>query len=313
MASTTTGLSTEVSTFYDKRFLERADLMTVYSVGAIRKEVPSNQGKTISFSRRSPLAAATTALTEATNPSAVDMTSTQVTAALAEYGNYVKAGTFYEMTSIDAGLVEHVDQMAANAALTIDTLIKNELDGGGTAQIANSVALTDLAASDIIDGAEIRQAVATLKKNAAPQFMSNGAQVYKAVIGVDVVHDLRGDSEWLDAYRYTDATNIRNGLIGRLHGVEFFETNNQVIDADAGAGNVDAYSTFVFGEGAYASVFLSGMGNSIFFYKKPGSNDTSNPLDLYATVGWKAVFATKVLNASWLIELKTASSIGANS
>jgi len=313
MASTTGGLATEVSTFYDKRFLERADLMTVYSVGAVRKDIAGNMGKTISFSRRTPLAAATTPLTEATNPSAVDMTTTQVSVALAEYGNWVKAGTFYEMTSIDEGLLEHVDQMAANAAYTIDELIKAELAGGGTEQIVTgAAALTDIVATDIITGAEIRKAVASLKKAAAPQFMSNGAQVYKSVIGVDVVHDLRGDVEWLDAFRYTDASNIRNGLIGRLHGVEFSETNSQQIAADGGVGTVDIYTTFVFGEGAYASVHLSGLGNSIFYYKKAGANDTSNPLDLYATVGWKAVFATKVLNSAWLIELKTASSIGAN-
>lgn len=316
MASTTTGLTAEMSVYYDKLFLERAQEMTVYDVASTQKRIPQNMGKTISFTRRSPLAKATTPLTEATNPSAADMTSTQVSVALSPYGNFTKAGQLYSLTSIDEGLREHVEVHAQNAAETIDELIADELDGGGTAAIANSVAATsDIATSDTIDGADVRAQVRTLKLNKAPKFRGGAvtANHYAGIIPVSVAHDLRGDSEWLDAHRYVTPENIKNGLIGRLHGVEFFETNNEVVTADAGSGNVDVYKTFFVGQDSYASVMLEGQDGPRIMVKQPGPNSTDNPLDLFSTVGWQANFAAKVLNSDWVIEFESASSQGANS
>lgn len=309
MASTTTGLSEHMSIYYDKRFLERAKLMLRYDVGAVVKPLPQNSGKTVYWNRMTPLAVATTALTEATNPSDVDMSSTIVSATIAEYGKWTKVGSLYETTSIDVGLREHVDVHAQNGGETLDTLIRNELDGGGTSQIVNSLALTAVTATDTIDGFEVRKAVVTLKKNKAMPF-ENG--YFRSIVPVSVAQDLRGDSEWLDAYRYTNTENIQNGLLGRLHGVEFFETNNEVVDADAGSGNVDIYTTFIFGANAYGTVDIGTGTEPMIIYKRPDSSDTSNPLNMFSTVGWKANFVAKVLNSAWLIELKTASSFGAN-
>lgn len=315
MSSTTTGLSAEMSTFYDKVFLERAQEMTVYDIGATKKSIARNMGTTINFTRRSPLAKATTPLTEATNPSATDMTSTTVSAVIKDYGNYTTVGQLYSMTSIDEGLREHVEVHGQNAAETIDQLIANELDGGGTATIANSVAaVSSIAASDTIDGADVRAQVRRLKLNKAPVFRGGNIQAnhYGAVIPVSVVHDLRGNSEWLDAYRYTTADNIRNGRAGTLHGVEFFETNNEVLTADAGAGNVDVYKTFFFGQDAYATVMLEGQDGARIYVKTPGANSTDNPIDMFSTIGWKARFVPKVLNSAWVLEFQSASSVGAN-
>lgn len=264
----------------------------------------------MNWTRRTPLASATTPLTEATNPSAVDMTSTTVSAAVAPYGNWTKAGQLYSLTSIDVGLKEHVEVHAQNAAETIDDLIEAALDGGGTADIANGVDLTALAASDTIDGADVRAEEYELDLAKAYRFQDN---FYKAIIPVAVSHDLRGDSEWLDAYRYTDASNIRNGEIGQLHGVKFHKTNNQTIDADAGAGSVDAYTTYFVGAHAYGVVDLAGQMGPRIFVKNPGPNSTDNPLEMFSTVGWKSHFAAKVLNSDWVREYKSASSQGANS
>lgn len=75
-----------MQTLLDKKFLDRAKKDVVYSIGAQVRTAPSNSGKTVVFNRFTPLASATTALTEATNPAGSDMTSTQVSATLAEYG-----------------------------------------------------------------------------------------------------------------------------------------------------------------------------------------------------------------------------------
>lgn len=310
MSSTTATLTGLMQTFYDKKFLERAKEMQTYNEGAQVRTIPANGGKTVYFTRFSPLAKATTALTEATNPSFVDMSTTTVSAVVAEYGSAVKVGKLFELTSIDTGLAEHIDVIGQNAGETVDELIADELDGGGTSQTVNNAAVSAIATSDIIDGSEIRKAVRQLKLNKAPKFADG---YYHAIVPVSIVHDLRGDSEWLDAYRYTDAANIRNGEVGTLHGVKFFETNNEVVSADAGAGNVDVYTTFIYGRDAYGIVDIAGTSTPKVYVKNPSAGSTDNPIDMFSTIGWKVHFAAKVLNSDWLIELKSASSVGTNS
>ena len=206
----TTTLTDHMSTFYDKVFLERAESTIVYGVGAQVKKLMRNSGKVVKWNRMTPLSLATTALTEGTTPSAVAMATTVVTATAAQYGNWTQTSDFYELTSIDAGLREQVDVMGQNAAETIDELIKLELEGGGTTQLVNGTAIGSIVATEVLDGVEIRTAVRTLKVNKARKFAGN---TFKSIISVTVAADLRGDSEWLDANRYTTSEFIKNGEI----------------------------------------------------------------------------------------------------
>jgi len=287
-----------MSTFYDKVFLDRAELALTYDVGAQVKSLPKNSGKVVYFNRFSPLAVVTSALSEAAVPSAVDMTSTIVSATVAEYGSYAKVGSLFNMTSIDEGLKEHAAVMGQNAGETLDTLLAAALSASNTAQLAGAKAnITAVAATDVLSGAEIRKAIRTLKKAKAKTF-SNG--MFKGIIAASAAYDLRGNSEWLDASRYVDATNIRNGQLGKLYGVEFYETNNEVSESST----VTVYHNFIVGANAYGMVKLDGQTGQRIYVKTPGTQDTSNPLDTWSTVGWKASFAAVVLNSAWIVDIK---------
>lgn len=288
-----------MSTYYDKVFLERAELALTYDVGAQVKNLPTNSGKTVYFNRFSPLAVATSALTEATVPTAVDMTSTIVSATVAPYGTYAKVGTLFSLTSIDENLKEHAAVMGQNAGETLDTLLAAALSASNTAQLAGAKsALSSVAVTDVLNGSEIRKALRTLKKNKAKTF-ANG--MFKAVVAASAAYDLRGNSEWLDASRYVDASNIKSGQLGKLYGVEFFETNNEVSESST----VTVYHNFVFGQNAYGMVNIANQAGSRIYVKNPGASDTSNPIDTWSTVGWKAHFAAVVLNSSWVVDIKT--------
>lgn len=91
MASSTTTLTNLMSTYYSKEFLARVELDTRYDWLATKKTMPLNSGKTIFFNRFSRLAVQTTPLTECVNPSGLDMTSTIVSATIAEYGRRIIA------------------------------------------------------------------------------------------------------------------------------------------------------------------------------------------------------------------------------
>ena len=73
--------------YYDRVFLTRAMIELRHDFGAQTRNVPMNSGKSIVWTRFTPLAIISTALSEATNPTAADMTATNVSATLAEYGD----------------------------------------------------------------------------------------------------------------------------------------------------------------------------------------------------------------------------------
>lgn len=316
--ATSTQLITPVQVYYDKVFLERAKIELRHDFGAQTKDVPLNSGSVVRWTRFSPLALITSALSEATNPAEVAMTATNVSATLADYGNVTNVGTLYSMTGIEEGLKEHISVHAQNAGESIDRLIRQELASGATSQIVSGATLaSDIMTTDVFSGVEIRKAVRTLKNNKAQKFPGG---LYRGIIGPDTAYDLFGDSEWLDAHRYTTSDAIERGVIGKLHGVEFVETNNQHKDVSAGlsgspvtatsAGVVAVFSNFIFGQNAYGVVNLGGIAAPKVYVKNPGSGDTSNPLDQFSTVGWKMPFATKVLNSNWIINVKTGATGG---
>lgn len=297
--STTTTLSQQMSIFYDKVFLERAMLALRYDFGATKKTMPLNSGKTIYFNRMTPLALQTTPLTEGTTPAAISMSSTIVSATVAQYGTYTAVSDMFALTSIDVGLKEHVSVMAQNAGETIDTLIAAELSANATVQLAGAKSnITAIAATDTLTGAEIRKAVRTLKINKARMFPEG---MFRAIVPAAAAYDLRGNTEWLNSLIYTDASDYKKGVLGSIHGVRFVETNNQVSESST----VTVYHTYVFGDGSYAMLNLEGQPAQHIFYKIPGANDTSNPLNLYSTVGWMAYFVAKMLNANWCIVIKS--------
>jgi N4-gp56 family major capsid protein len=321
MASAAATLITPVQVYYDKVFLDRAKIELRHDFGAQVKNVPLNSGAVVRWTRFSPLALITAALSEATNPGEVAMTATQVSATLAEYGNVTNVSSLFSMTQIDVDLKEHIEVHGQNAGESIDQLIRNELHSGGTLQLPAGVSVSTISGvhlSDVFTGLEVRRAVRTLKLNKAQRFESG---LYRGIIGPASSYDLFGNSEWLDAHRYTTSDAIERGVVGKLHGVEFVETNNQYVSLSGGfsgtpvsdttAGVANVYETYIFGKNAYGVVNLGSITAPTVIVKNPGPNDTSNPLNMFSTVGWKMPFATKTLNANWIIRIAT-STAGAN-
>src|ERR1035437_3343863 len=317
MASAAASLITPVQVYYEKVFLDRAKIELRHDFGAQVKNVPLNSGAVVRWTRFSPLALISSALSEATNPAEVAMTATQVSATLAEYGNVTNVSSLFSMTQIDVDLKEHVEVHGQNAGESIDQLIRNELHAGATSQtVATATAASNFSnihLTDVFTGLEVRAAVRTLKLNKAQRFESG---LFRGIIGPANSYDLFGNSEWLDAHRYTTSDAIERGVVGKLHGVEFVETNNQYVQLSAGYSSAlnsvaNVYSTFIFGKNAYGVINLGSITAPSVIVKNPGPNDTSNPLNMFSTVGWKMPFATKTLNSTWIIEIKT-STAGAN-
>jgi N4-gp56 family major capsid protein len=279
--------------------LSRSTQQNIHGEGAKTRVHPLNSGKTMTWNRYTPLSAATSALTEATNPGATNISSATVSATVAEYGATDTISSLLYGTSIDRAATEKSEVLAQNASETIDTLVRNELFSGATVQFAGGkAALTALAASDILSLVEVRKAVRTLKKNNAIPY-SDGYFLGK--VGPDTSFDLMSDTVWVNAHSYKDGNELYKGEVGKIQRVRFLEaSSNQKSEASTAT----VFSNFFHGQEAIGTVDLAGS-NMKLIIKQSDKSDTSNPLNMFMTIGWKATFATKTLNANWLVNVKT--------
>lgn len=317
--STASTLSQLMQTYYDKVFLERLENTQKFNFLAVQKSLPKNSGQVVYFTRMTQLSANITALTDGSAVTGISSTAANVVATAKPYGAFEIIGSLYEMTTIDTGLKEHVELMGQNAGETLDILLGKELNASATVQCGGATftaQATAIASTDTLSVSSIRKAVSTLKKNKAPKW-ENGN--YRAVLDVDGVYGLQGDTaagNWININQSNSDKNaemLKKGVIGTLYGVDIVETNQAfsasgVSDTQTGA----ARSNFIAGKGAVAEVSI-GSHNARIIHKRSSSTDTSNPLDMYSTLGWKVdAYAAKVLNANWVINMHAFGSGTAN-
>lgn len=304
--TTTGGLSAKMAIYYSKRGLSRLrENLVIHQFGE-KKELPKNNGKQVNWFRRVDSAADTSTLSEGTVPSPITLSANQITAQLAQYGNFTQTSDLLEMTSIDNEIEAAVDVLSFKAARTLDTLDRNVLDGGTTIAYGNGkTALSATAAGDVLNGAEVRKGVRALRAaNAIP--FSGG--YFAWVLHPNNSYDLMGDTAnggWVNANTYVDTTGIQNGEIGRLFGAKFYETTNVSSTTTGTSGSANVYSTHLLSQGAFGTVEFDGSYS--IYVKKPSDQDTSNPLNQYSTVGYKMTYAVKMLDDARQVTYKVGS------
>lgn len=295
---TTALLSAEVSTYYERVFLARSEAARIYEQGAQMKSQPVGEGKVVNFTRYTPLAVATAALSEGANPSETDLTASTVSATLAERGSSAKIARFLSTTGIDRGNKEKIEVFGYNMGLSLDTLTRDELVTGGTTQLAGAKSnITAVAASDVLSASEIKKSVRTL--------LSNNAMTYDDGFFVGKIqpytwYDLMGDSTWVNAKTYSDVRDLYRGEAGELFGVRFIKSNN----GHTTSSTVTVYSNIIHGKESFGCLDLATDSPKLYI-KTPGPSDTSNTADRYSTIAWAGSYVAKVLNSTWVINVKT--------
>lgn len=307
----TIGISTAVGNtfsdtgiYYDKRWLARLTPQLYFEDLGAKKPLPKNSGTLMKWRRLNKLTAVTTPLTENTNPSESTVGTAEVTVEPLTYGQFVKMSSELKWKSINPIADEVTDELSDNAALSYDTIIRAALSGNLTNQFAGG-AVNEAAVADsaVLNASEIRKAVYTLRKANVPGWEGN---LYKGLIHPAGSFDLQSDTNagsWIDLHKYTNPETLLRGEIGQLYGVRFVVGTN----TGSGTGATDeTFHAYIFGRDCYAISELSGQGMEMI-RKEPGPQDTSNPLNMFSTVGWKFVLAAKVLQASRGVQIYAGS------
>jgi N4-gp56 family major capsid protein len=306
VGTSTTSLSKLMKDYYETLFLATAENNMVSEQVCQDKPLPKNQGRTIRFQRYMNLNVSTTPLTEGVLPTAVELSSEDVTATVQEYGKWTRISKLVSTTAIDPEIKGAVGRFAYDAARTKDRLILTAMGVGGTEQVAGSAtAVSELTnISDyVLTSTELRKAIKTLRVNNAMQ--KEG--FYVGLIGPEAQYDLEGDSDFVEAARYEGSTRLFKGEIGRWQGIRFLpstEVYTQITAGTADWTNGGVFTTHIVGMESVGMVPLEGSDIEIKV-KKTNDNDTSQPLERYHTVGWQGTFTQVVLNPNWIVNIKT--------
>jgi len=302
--TTAPGLSAEMRTYYSDYLIDNAKPNLVHDQFGQKHPIPQNGGKTIQFRKFVPFTKATTPLTEGVTPDGGSLSVTQVNATVDQYGYYVTISDMLMLTAIDNTLVETTKLLGSQAGSTLDTITREVLNGGTSVMYAgNKEAREELDETSKLTVDDIFKAARFLKTQNAPKI--NGS--YVAIIHPDVAYDLMRDDEWVDVHKYSSATEIFEGEIGKLAGVRFVESSEAKIFAGSGVDGRDVYSTLVLGGNAYGVTEVSGGGLS-HIVKQLGSGGTADPLNQRATAGWKGIKTAERLVENYMIRIESASS-----
>lgn len=304
-----------VANFYDRRLLRKAFPRLIHSLYAQTRDLPSNGSAVIKFRRYSLLTAATTPLTEGVTPAGSTLSKTDVSATVAQYGDYVTMTDKLMFTTTDPVLSEANSILAQQAGNTLDQLTRDVIIAGTTVQYASTaVARNQITAAMKLNLAEIQEAVRTLKQNNADKITEMidpsdgvGTQSVDACF-IGFVHpnasfDLKNATGFTKVKDYAQPGKALPGEIGTLDEVRFIESTNAKVFTGAGSAGADVYGTLIIGSDFYAQSRIAGeaMKNII---KPLGSGGTADPLDQRQTSGWKATFVAVRLNESFAVRIE---------
>jgi N4-gp56 family major capsid protein len=316
MAVQTTGdHAALLHSYYVKKLLQTLQpRLQLYKLGK-KTQLPQGLGVRAKWLIYTKIASSTTALTEGTNPSEISFTTANVTADVAQYGQFAKVSDLLESTAIDNTIENLAELFGKAGAETIEDLIVAQLDSALTVQRVNSrAANNDILASDVVTLKEFLRGSITLKQAyVKPHEMG----AYMAVLHNATEYDMLSEVNpggWLDLASYAKSggpgsKEVMEGEIGKCYGIRFVVSDKMT--AAANSGSISVKNNYLIGEECFGVVEL-GQKSVEMIIKPSDSGGQSNPLNMFGTVGYKIKgFAAKNFAANRGLVIKGASSFSA--
>jgi N4-gp56 family major capsid protein len=329
MAATVYGdITPRTAAYAVDKMLERAQPNLNMARFAVVTSVPKGKTKVVKWRRYGRLAATTTALTEGVTPTINNLTSVDVTATLAQYGQVVGLTDAIMDTHEDPVLNEFATSMGETAGQTLEAIIYSIIKAGTTVELAGSVANRNLIAT-ALNSTQARKTIRKLKQQDTRPL----ATMLNATDGVGTVPippsyicfchpniemDLQNTSNFASGFtrvqQYGTFRPISDAEIGSFENIRFIGSTLYTALANAGAAigvtgmiggtNVDVYQSIVVGKDAYATVNLAGSGNGltpVVVNPKPSDSD---PLGQRGYVGFKMYATAAILNDAWMCRME---------
>ena len=308
--TTTAGIADQIQRYFDKKLLTQTLKTIVLDQFAFKAPLPGKAGaKTIRFFRY-PEAATTDVLgmTEGTLRTLAEskqLSLTKVDVALEQFGQTVTISDLLTAVELFSTMEQATVQNGQDAALKVDSELRDVLGESTALQLRYAGAATDYATvggtDDAMTALDILDAATNLRvNNARPT-----GGYFTAIMAPEVARDLMNDDDWLEASKYGSPDNLFKGEVGRYMGVRVVASTNpfrqttQHVYAAAGT----RYSTFVVGDQSYGGVNLATM--SAYSPKMVISQgaDKYDPLAQFTTVGFKFYYGSAIINANHAVNI----------
>lgn len=324
MASTNYGdISPRTAAYAEKELLKRGLPYLVLEKFGQAKALPDNSTKVMKFRRYNALTNTPAALTEGVTPASQNLTVTDVTATLAQYGGLTTISDVILDTHEDQTLNEAVSLLGEQAAQMIEKMRFGVLKAGLSVLYANGAARNAVNTEITVDIQ--RRAVRSLKRQNArfittivrstPAFgTENVAPGYVALIHPDCEASVRSLTGFVPAEKYGSITPWENEL-GKCEDVRYVSSTIFEPFTDAGGAkgtmlstsgtSADVYPILFLGRDAYGIIALKGAFALTPMVVNPKPSD-SDPLAQRGHVSWKAYQTAVILNDAFMIRAEVA-------
>jgi len=309
MAMTGTGqVSSSTGAFEQMAYFALRSNPLYEMIADVRSTAQTHNGASVTFDIYDNMIPATTALTQDSDVTPVQLGDSTAVVTLVEYGNAVETTAKLRGTSFLNVDADAANIIGYNMVDSLDNVVA-AVAAGGTNDIlpAGRAATINIIAGDDITANQTRTAAAKLRTASAPGF-ENGN--YVGMIHPNVAFDLRSQTDVTDVIAYQirqDGQAVRNGSIGTWGGVEFIENPRAHIQTGAGGGGIDVYDTIIAGRQALAKGFSRAPG----FGELPQIvyGPTTDHLRRFVSVGWYHLCGYSIFREACLQRVESASSL----
>ena len=316
-------ISPRTAAYAEKELLKRGLPYLVIEKFGQAKSLPDNATKVIKFRRYNALPTNPVALSEGVTPASQNLSVTDVTATLAQYGNLTTISDVILDTHEDATLNEAVSLLGEQAAQMIEKMRFGVLKAGTSVLYGNGASRSAVNTEISLDVQ--RRATRALKRQNArfittvvrstPSFgTENVAPGFVALIHPDLEASVRSLTGFVPAEKYGSMTPWENEL-GKVEDVRYLSSTVFEPWADAGGAkgtmlstsgtSADVYPILYLGRDAYGIIALKGMFALTPMVVNPKPSD-SDPLAQRGHVSWKAYQTAVILNDAFMIRAEVA-------
>jgi len=323
-----TTLDDDTQTFYNRTLLVRAVPELVHDKFGQQKPIKMNSTRKQTFRRYNAFAINTTPLIEGVTPLGKDLSKTDVTCTLSQYGDFTTVTDVATWVSRDKVLTEAAEVLGEQAGQSVDAVWRDILVAGTSVFCAtDSVGASDTTRTDVdglINTLLLRKAIRLLKGQNVKMFNKMikagpgiGTEPVRAsfwsIIHTDVEFDAEEMTGFIPIHTYPAQTAAMPSEVGAYRNIRFVTSTQAKVFPSAG-NNVtsghkttdttkeDVYCTLIFGMNAYGIVPLSGHSLENIVTPPGGQGD---PLKQRSTSGWKAMTTAIILNDAFMTRLET--------
>jgi N4-gp56 family major capsid protein len=351
VSNLTSTIQAPVNFVYMKGLLSAARKKLPFFNGTMPGTLEKKGGSmSVKWRRIENLAAATTALSELTENgplvfgagrNTVKPTITDVTKAIAKYGNAILLSEEVDLFNINSGTMALMETLGANAGESLNAVMRVEFDNATLVRYASDAANKSAVIAEM-KANDIKWAVNKLNRNSAMKQFSmatgdrniNTSTVRESFFGIchpDVEEDIRNITGFIGVEQYAGYSEVLVGEFGAVNGVRWVSTEIAPIETGAGTTSTsavfrgvsvdtnDIYTSYVYGKEAIGSIGLGERHAKEIYMMydrvptveviqhKPGSSGVADMYNEVGSIAWKAWFGGKILNGNWVIKLVTLS------